>query len=72
MISWPRGVEIQTAADVPAETIVSLGVLYGPVVAGFAVISVWCYTHHKLDRDGHARIVAELEARREAALTDSA
>jgi GPH family glycoside/pentoside/hexuronide:cation symporter len=63
-IAWPRGVAIQTAADVPAETVVSLGVLYGPVVAGFAVVSVWCYTHHKLDRHDHAKIVEQLEVRR--------
>ena len=67
LIAWPRGIDIQTAADVPAQTIVNLGVLYGPVVAGFAVVSVWCYTHHKLDRKGHAEIVVALEARHAAA-----
>jgi Na+/melibiose symporter-like transporter len=67
LIAWPRGVAIQTAADVPAQTIINLGVLYGPVVAGFAVVSVWCYTHHKLNRESHAEILVALEARREAA-----
>jgi Na+/melibiose symporter-like transporter len=67
LIAWPRGVDIQTAADVPAQTIVNLGILYGPVVAGFAVVSVWCYTHHKLDREAHAEIVVALDARRQAA-----
>jgi Na+/melibiose symporter-like transporter len=64
LISWPRGVAIQTAADVPPETIMWLGLVYGPIVAGFAVVSVWCYTNHHLDRRRHREIVAELAARR--------
>jgi Na+/melibiose symporter-like transporter len=66
LISWPRGVEIQTAADVPPETITWLGLVYGPIVAGFAVVSVWCYSKHRLDRHRHKEIVAELEVRRRA------
>lgn len=64
IIRWPTGTEIQTAADVPAETIVHLGLLYGPVVAGFSVISVWCYLHYDLTRARHAEILRELNARR--------
>ncbi len=64
LISWPRGVEIQTAADVPAETVTWLGLVYGPIVAGFAVVSVWCYSKHRLDRERHREIVAELAVRR--------
>jgi len=63
LISWPRGVEIQTAADVPPETLAWLGLIYGPIVAGFAVVSVWCYSKHHLDRHRHAEIVQELERR---------
>jgi Na+/melibiose symporter-like transporter len=66
LISWPRGVEVQTAADVPAQTLVWLGLVYGPIVAGFAVVSVWCYTKHHLNRDRHAEVVRELDARRQA------
>ena len=66
LISWPRGVEIQTAADVPAATLVQLGLLYGPIVAGFAVVSVWCYTHYGLNRSRHAEILRELELARRA------
>jgi len=65
IIAWPRGQEIQSAADVPPETIVNLGILYGPVVAGFAVISVWCYTHYGITRELHAEILRELNARRQ-------
>jgi len=67
LISWPRGIEIQTAADVPPETIMWLGLVYGPIVAGFAVVSVYCYTKHRLDRHRHREIVAALAARREEA-----
>ena len=69
LISWPRGIEIQSAADVPPETITWLGLVYGPIVAGFAVVSVWCYSKHRLDRERHKEIVAELEVRRRAAGT---
>ena len=68
LISWPRGVAIQSAADVPPETIIWLGLVYGPIVAGFAVVSVWCYSKHRLDRHRHKEIVAELEVRRRAAI----
>jgi Na+/melibiose symporter-like transporter len=64
LISWPRGRAIQTAADVPPETLAWLGLIYGPIVAGFAVVSVWCYSKHRLDRRRHAEILRELEARR--------
>ena len=64
LISWPRGPDIRTAADVPPETLMWLGLIYGPIVAGFAVVSVWCYSKHRLDRHRHAEIVRELELRR--------
>lgn len=67
LIGWPRGTAIQTAADVPAETVAWLGLIYGPIVAGFAVVSVWCYSKHRLDRQRHTEIVLELDARRSAA-----
>jgi len=72
LISWPRGVEIQTAADVPAQTLVWLGLVYGPIVAGFAVVSVWCYTKHHLNRERHAQIVRELDERRRSSAAASA
>ena len=64
LISWPRGVEIQTAADVPPETIAWLGLVYGPIVSGFAIVCLYCYTRHNLDRSRHAEIVRALERRR--------
>jgi len=67
LISWPRGAAIQTGADVPAETLIWLGLIYGPIVSGFAVVSVWCYSRHRLNRARHAEIVRELESRRQLA-----
>ncbi|MDH5737357.1 MAG: MFS transporter [Gammaproteobacteria bacterium] len=64
LINWPRGTAIQKAADVPAETLVHLGLLYGPVVAAFSVISLWCYSHYKLTRERHNFILGELHLRR--------
>ena len=64
VINWPRGAEIQTAADVPPETLIHLGLFYGPVVAAFAIVSMWCYTHYDLSRERHARILEELNVRR--------
>ena len=60
LISWPRGEQIQTAADIAPETIASLGMVYGPIVSGFAVVSVWCYTHYRLNRATHQAILAKL------------
>lgn len=64
LINWPRGTAIRTAADVPPETLVNLGLVYGPYVAAFGFVSVWCYTHHKLTRERHQTILKELTVRR--------
>jgi Na+/melibiose symporter-like transporter len=66
LIAWPRGQGIRSAADIPSETLVQLGIVYGPVVAGCAVVSVWCYTHYRLDRMRHQKILQQLLARRAA------
>ena len=66
LINWPRGVGIQTAADVPPETIVWLGLIYGPIVAGFSFVAVWCYSQCRLDRARHAEILLQLEPLRVA------
>ena len=66
LIAWPRGQGIRSAADIPSETLVHLGIVYGPVVAGCAVVSVWCYTHYRLDRSRHQEILQQLVARRAA------
>ena len=60
LIAWPRGPQIQTAADVPAETIHQLGLLYGPIVAGFVIVCVWCYSHYHLTQQRHQEIMVAL------------
>jgi Na+/melibiose symporter-like transporter len=64
LIHWPRGSSVRTAADVPPEAIVDLGMLYGPYVAGCGFVSVWCYTRYRLTRERHDEILRALYARR--------
>jgi glycoside/pentoside/hexuronide:cation symporter, GPH family len=63
LIAWPRGAHIQSAADVPSETIFQLGLIYGPIVSGLAIVCVWCYGHYTLTRERHQAIVVALAAR---------
>jgi glycoside/pentoside/hexuronide:cation symporter, GPH family len=64
IIAWPRGADIRSAADVPPETIVHLGILYGPLVAAFALVALWFLSHYELTRERHAEIQAALAERR--------
>jgi Na+/melibiose symporter-like transporter len=64
LIDWPRGRHIKSAADVPVEAIVDLGMLYGPYVAGCGIFSVFCYTRYRLTRERHEEILKALYARR--------
>ena len=41
LIDWPSGAAVQTAADIAPETIAWLGLIYGPIVSGFALISAF-------------------------------
>jgi Na+/melibiose symporter-like transporter len=66
VIAWPRGADVRSAADVAPETIVHLGILYGPLVAAFAVVAVWCLSHYDLTRERHAEIQRVLAERRRA------
>ena len=59
-IQWPTGPAIKTAADVPPETIVKLGILFGPFVALFGLVCIWCYSHYSLTRERHLEILAAL------------
>jgi GPH family glycoside/pentoside/hexuronide:cation symporter len=64
LIAWPVGAEIRTAADVPTDTLVWLGLLYGPIVSGFALICVYCYSRYDLDEDTHRQTLEALEVAR--------
>ena len=65
-INWPTGPEIRTAADVPAETLINLGLFYGPMIASLGFISVWFYTQYRLTPQLHAEMLVELAERRKA------
>ena len=71
LINWPTGQAIQSAADIPAETLTQLALLYGPIVSGFAVVSVWCYSHYDLSRQEHQSILEQLTERRAQVNTDN-
>lgn len=64
LISWPRGSHIQSAGDIPSETITSLGVFYGPIIASFGFVSYWCFTRYRLTRVQHQAILMELDHRK--------
>jgi len=64
LIAWPRGAHIQSAADVPPETIVMLGVVYGPLIAAFGIVACWCYAQYRLTRERHAEVRAALAGAR--------
>jgi glycoside/pentoside/hexuronide:cation symporter, GPH family len=66
LIAWPTAQQI-AAEGVPQEKLVWLALMYGPFVSVLAVVSVWCYSKYSLNAAEHARILAELKARREQA-----
>ena len=59
-IDWPTGADVQTASDIGAETIAWLGLIYGPIVSGFALVSAYCYSKYGLNRQRHTEIAEEL------------
>lgn len=62
-IAWPAGIAQSPDASVPAETIRALGVVYGPLVAIFALLAPLAYRGYALDRARHREILAALSAR---------
>lgn len=62
LIAFPKGA---VPGEVAGDVLLRLGLLYGPVVMGFAVAAVWCYSHYQLTRARHQEIVRELARRRE-------
>ena len=64
LINWPVGPHIQTAADVPPETLMNMGLVYGPIIASLGFISVIFYTQYRLTAERHTEMLAELAERR--------
>lgn len=65
LIRWPIGPEIRSAADVPMETIVSLGLVWGPMAGFLAIPGVWCVSRYALTRERHKAILEQLRGRTE-------
>jgi Na+/melibiose symporter-like transporter len=61
LIAFPIGA---VPGEVDPAVLVRLGLLYGPVVMGFAAAAIWCYVHCGLTRDRHREVLAELARRR--------
>jgi len=64
LIAWPTGEAIKTSADIPAETILSLGIMSGPVAALLAIPGFICLMGYKLNRAKVAHIQQQLRERR--------
>jgi Na+/melibiose symporter-like transporter len=64
LIAWPTGAAVRTAADVPWDTLVSLGVIWGPVSVLLAIPGLWCINRYRLNRDQHRDILRRLAERR--------
>jgi len=63
VLAWPTGPTVRTAADVPADTIVNLGLVWGPMAIALAVPSLFVFTRYTLNRERHAAILTTLADR---------
>ena len=63
LISWPTGENIRGAADVPWETVVELGLIWGPISALLAIPGIWCVSRYQLTKERHETIMNTLAAR---------
>jgi Na+/melibiose symporter-like transporter len=63
LLAWPTGATIVSAAQIPAEKLFWIGVLYGPLVGGFSVLGIAFYARYRIDRARHAQILAQLHVR---------
>ncbi len=68
LIAWPQGSDVLSAADIPTQTLQWLGLIYGPIVTGFALVCIYCYSKHDLDKARHDEILAELKVMRASSL----
>lgn len=64
LIAWPTGDAIKTSADIAPETILSLGIVSGPVAALLAIPGFICLLGYKLNRAKVAEIQRQLRERR--------
>jgi Na+/melibiose symporter-like transporter len=66
LIGWPTGAAVRGAADVPWDTLVSLGLIWGPLSAVLALPGLYFISRYALTRERHSEILRELEERRSA------
>ncbi len=59
-INWPVGAAIRSAADIPAETLLTLAVVSGPITALLAIPGLLCLRGYSLNRERLAEIQTEL------------
>lgn len=64
ILSWPTGDGVRSAADVPPDVLVNLGLAWGPLALLLALPGLWFINSYRLNRDAHAGIMTELHARR--------
>ena len=62
-IGWPTGDAVRTAADIPADTLVMLAILSGPVTALLALPGLACLRGYRLNRSRLALIQAQLASK---------
>jgi Na+/melibiose symporter-like transporter len=59
-IDWPAGSAIRAASDIPAETMLNLAIISGPVTSLLAVPGVLCLLGYRLNRRRLTEIQSEL------------
>ena len=64
LIAWPTGDTIKSSADIPADTILSLGIMSGPIAAMLAIPGFFCLMRYKLNRAKVAEIQLKLRESR--------
>lgn len=62
-IQWPTGSAVRSAADIPADTILQLGIWSGPLATLLAIPGVMCLFGYSLNRARLKEIQAQLAAR---------
>ncbi len=63
LIDWPTGETIKSASDVPPDTLLAMAVIFGPVIATFAVPGIFCLLGYGLTRARTAEIQQQLRLR---------
>ena len=67
ILQWPTGESVRSAADIAAETIRSLGLVWGPVASLVAVPALFLISRYSLSRERHAEIIKQIERQRRTA-----